>query len=211
MPQKEVDYSKTVIYKLVCNDLNITDCYVGHTTDFIKRKYSHKYYSLNENKKDSNIAIYKVIRSHGGWSNWSMIEIEKYACTDGNEARKRERFWFEELNAKLNTQTPSRTREQYVTDNKPKIQEYKRLHHQVNKDKIIARVKKYNEDNHEHRQEYLKSYSEDNKERIKQYQKAYREKHKEQTNQYREVNKEKLKLQRREKAAAKKLQQQSVQ
>jgi hypothetical protein len=32
-----------------------------------------------------------------------MIEIEKYNCNDGNEARARERYWFEELQAKLNT------------------------------------------------------------------------------------------------------------
>ena len=34
MPRKEIDYSKTVIYKIVCNDLNVKDVYVGHTTDF---------------------------------------------------------------------------------------------------------------------------------------------------------------------------------
>jgi len=211
MPQKEVDYSKTIIYKIVCNDLTITDCYVGHTTDFTKRKYSHKYYALNEDKKDSNIVIYKTIRSNGGWSNWSMIEIEKYACTDGNEARKRERYWFEELNAKLNTNIPSRTQEQYIHDNKPKVVEWKRLYHINNKDKIIAKVKKYNDENKEHRQEYLKIYSEDNKEKIKQYQKEYREKHKEQTNQYRQINKEKVKDQRQAKRAAKKLEPQSTQ
>ena len=38
MPRKETDYSKTVIYKIVCNDLTITDIYVGHTTDFVVRK-----------------------------------------------------------------------------------------------------------------------------------------------------------------------------
>ena len=34
MPKSNCDYSRTVLYKTVCNDLNITDCYVGHTTDF---------------------------------------------------------------------------------------------------------------------------------------------------------------------------------
>ena len=42
MPRKEIDYSKTVIYKIVCNDLNVKDVYVGHTTDFTKRKATHK-------------------------------------------------------------------------------------------------------------------------------------------------------------------------
>ncbi len=42
MPRNEIDYSKTIIYKIVCNDLTITDCYVGSTTDFKTRKAAHK-------------------------------------------------------------------------------------------------------------------------------------------------------------------------
>ncbi len=38
MPKKIIDFSKTIIYKIVCNDLNITDVYVGRTTNFINRK-----------------------------------------------------------------------------------------------------------------------------------------------------------------------------
>ena len=42
MPRKPIDYRHTHFYKIVCKDLNIKDCYVGHTTDFTKRKYQHK-------------------------------------------------------------------------------------------------------------------------------------------------------------------------
>ena len=42
MPRKEINYSKTIFYRLVCNDVNISECYVGHTTNFIKRKQLHK-------------------------------------------------------------------------------------------------------------------------------------------------------------------------
>jgi hypothetical protein len=41
MPKKNINFSKTIIYKIVCNDLTITDVYVGHTTNFIKRKAKH--------------------------------------------------------------------------------------------------------------------------------------------------------------------------
>jgi hypothetical protein len=51
MPKKPIDYSKTIIYKLVCNDLSITDVYVGSTTSFVKRKYLHKSLCNNENSK----------------------------------------------------------------------------------------------------------------------------------------------------------------
>jgi len=42
MPRKIINYTNTIIYKIVCNDLNITDLYVGSTTDFTNRKYNHK-------------------------------------------------------------------------------------------------------------------------------------------------------------------------
>ena len=32
MPRKEIDYTKTNFYKIVCKDLSVKDCYVGHTT-----------------------------------------------------------------------------------------------------------------------------------------------------------------------------------
>ena len=47
MPKNEIDYSNTVIYKITCRDLNIKDLYVGHTTNFVQRKYSHKQSCIN--------------------------------------------------------------------------------------------------------------------------------------------------------------------
>ena len=38
MPKLPFDFSKTIIYKIVCSDPSVTDCYVGHTTDFIRQK-----------------------------------------------------------------------------------------------------------------------------------------------------------------------------
>ena len=79
MPRTSIDYSKTVIYKIVNNDLNITDCYIGHTTNFINRKNHHKNDCYNENSKKYNRKIYKIIRnSINGWDDWIMLEIEKY-------------------------------------------------------------------------------------------------------------------------------------
>jgi len=101
MPRIPTDYSKTLIYKIVCKDLTITDLYVGNTTSFKDRKNRHK-----SDCKKKELLIYKTINNNGGWDNWEMIEIEKYPCKDGNEARTRERFWYEELNAKLNIRKP---------------------------------------------------------------------------------------------------------
>ena len=103
MPRKEIDYSKTVIYKIVCNDLNVKDVYVGHTTDFTKRKAQHKINCNNPDTKIYNLKVYQIIRDNEGWYNWSMIEIEKYPCLVNNEARARERYWYELLNGYQNT------------------------------------------------------------------------------------------------------------
>ena len=109
MPKNVVDYSKTIIYKIVCKDLLVTDCYVGHTTDFRKRKWNHKSNSNNGNFS-FNFKIYQCIRDNGGWNNWDMIEIENYPCKDGNKARARERFWYEELKANLNSDIPNHSK-----------------------------------------------------------------------------------------------------
>ena len=59
-----------------------------------------------------------------------MIEIEKYPCKDANEARAKEREWFERLNSNLNTKIPNRMMDfdentlyasQYHKDNRDKI------------------------------------------------------------------------------------------
>ena len=55
MPKTNCDYSKTVIYKIVCNDLSITDCYLGHITNFTKRKGQHKSICNLNSNKDYNI------------------------------------------------------------------------------------------------------------------------------------------------------------
>ena len=72
MPKTPIDYTKTIIYKIICLDLEIKDNYVGSTTSFLKRKQQHK---ANCNKK-KNVKIYNIINTNVGWDNWTMIEIE---------------------------------------------------------------------------------------------------------------------------------------
>ena len=109
MPRTAVDYLKTIIYKIVCKDLSVKDLYVGHTTDFIRRKYKHMSICRNPEHKNHSSKLYECIGKNGRWDNWEMVEIEKYPCTDSNEARSRERFWYENLIATLNTVCPCRS------------------------------------------------------------------------------------------------------
>lgn len=100
---KVIDYSNTIMYKLVPNDTNLDLIYIGSTTNFRQRKNLHKNCCNNVNSRAYNFKVYKMIRDNGGWSEWSMIEIEKYCCADSNEARRRERQLMEEYNCNLNT------------------------------------------------------------------------------------------------------------
>ena len=53
MPLTPIKYENGLIYKIVCNDPNITDCYIGSTTNIVKRRQSHK--SACNNKKQNTI------------------------------------------------------------------------------------------------------------------------------------------------------------
>jgi hypothetical protein len=35
MPKTNIDYSLGLVYKIVCNDLSINECYVGSTCNFV--------------------------------------------------------------------------------------------------------------------------------------------------------------------------------
>ena len=106
------DYSKMVMYKIVCKDLTVKSGYVGSTRDLVKRKYCHKSRCNNPNDEHHNFLIYKTIRDNGGWDNWSLIKIEDFPdCKDGTHARMRERELYEELfEEKLNMIRP------FITD-----------------------------------------------------------------------------------------------
>ena len=126
MTRFKTDYSKTIIYKLVKNDdLENENIYVGSTTDFTSRKYAHKNCCNNENSKQHHLKVYKIIRSNGGWSEWSMIEIEKYPCNDKREAETRERYWYEFYNAKLNSNTMIITPEEKKEKDKQHYKQYR--------------------------------------------------------------------------------------
>ena len=118
MTLKKIDYSKLVVYKIVCKDLRVTDIYVGSTTNFDQRKKQHKSSCCRITSERYHHQLYKCIRNFGGWQNWSMIIVEKYPCEDSYNARKIERFYYEELNANLNMVRPLCTEEESKQDAK---------------------------------------------------------------------------------------------
>ncbi len=114
MPKIDVDYSNTIIYKIVCKDETIKDLYVGHTTNFVQRKYAHK---TSSNNLNNTLKIYNAIRCNGGWGNWNMIEIAKYCCKDSTEARIKEQEHYELLKASLNSCPPYVDKKMFFCEN----------------------------------------------------------------------------------------------
>lgn len=161
---KNIDYSKSVIYKLCCKDTTIEDIYVGSTTNFIKRKAQHKTTCNNENIDHHNCYKYQFIRDNGGFNNWDMILIKDYPTDSKRNLEMEERRIIEELKPTLNKQLPTRDKKEYIEINKEYFNEINKIYYQNNKEKVV---------------EYLKEYRKINKEKLTEKNKIYREKNKE--------------------------------
>lgn len=106
MPKTVIDYSNTIIYKIICKDPAVTDVYVGHTTNFVQRKHSHKQSCISAKSANHNCKLYQVMRNNGGWDNWQMEIINFFKCHDHYEARQKEQEYFISLHATLNSIEP---------------------------------------------------------------------------------------------------------
>ena len=180
MPKTPTDFSRCVIYKIVCFDTNITDCYVGHTTDFIRRKSQHKYRCNNPNDKEYNKKVYQFIRSHGDWGNFQMLQIEEHPCSNKRDAELREEHWRKELTATLNGNKA------FITEDE--LCQYKKLYYEQNKDQICEYKKLYYEQN----KDQIKMKYQQNKDQISQSQKLYYEQNKIKKQLYYQKNKERI-------------------
>ena len=185
MPKKEItDY---VIYKIICNDENIKDCYVGSTSNFKVRKWQHKICCDKDNYK-----IYKIINENGGWTNWSMIPIAEYKELTLTQSR------IKEEEHRLNLKANMNSIKAHINDEETK--EYKHQFYEKNKQNRLEIEKKYRQENKELIKERNKKWRQENIDIIKEKSKKWREQNKQQKAQvdksYYEKNKEKIIAQR---------------
>ena len=194
MPKLPMDYSKTIIYKI--EHIEKEDLvYVGHTTNFTKRKNCHKSNCKNELSSKHNYKLYQMIRDNEGWDSFRMVEVEKFPCNDKREAEKRETEIMKELKANLNTYKSYITNEEkkeqdkkYREENKDKMNEYyeinrhifkerNKLRYETNKEMIKEKCKDYRIKNESSikikRKEYDRKYREKNEDKIKDSMKKY--------------------------------------
>jgi hypothetical protein len=194
MPRIPTDYSKALIYKIVCNDIKIKECYYGSTTNFKARKCHHKSSCNNINSINYNEPKYQFIRENGGWNNWKIVLIKYYPCNTKLELEREERLCMEQDENRLNTQLPAKTddeKKQYGKEWREENKEYIKKYRIENAEKIKERQKQYRIENAETKKEYQKQYKIDNAETTKEYQKEYQK-------QYRIENAEKRKEYRKQ-------------
>jgi hypothetical protein len=131
-------YENAVVYKLCCDDPEITDIYVGSTCNFKVRKHKHKSDCTSENSKGYNSYVYRFIREHGGWDAWSMILVKKYPHVVYNqELLKKERKWITRLKATLNKQIPGALLELGRTEYEKQYgKKYYKQYYKLNTEKI---------------------------------------------------------------------------
>lgn len=166
---------QSTIYKIVCRDPAVTDCYVGRTSCFATRVQQHCTCCNNLHSNSYDYKVYKFMRENGGWTNWEIIPVETvdHDYFDTSLAREREAFWFHELNATLNKNTPNQDHKEsckmwykknpeyfhdygveYYAKNKETIQEKRKIYYSENKDKMAATCKAWVEKNRERNRKY---------------------------------------------------------
>jgi hypothetical protein len=172
MPKLPINYENACIYEIVCKDVNITERYIGSTTNLIQRRKEHKSRCNNANCKHYNTFVYQFIRANGYFENWDVVLIERVIdCKDKENLHKRERYYIEEKKAELNKQKPLRTDKEYYEENKEALMEQRKKYSENNKDKIAEQNKKYSDNNKDKK----KAYYEKNKEKILEKSKEYYE------------------------------------
>ena len=215
-----VNYGNSMIYKLCCKNTDITDIYVGSTTNFDRRKAQHKSNCNNENREGYNIYLYQFIRANGGFQNWDMILIENVNVDNKRDLEKIERKFIDELKPSLNTTTPYRTKDErkeyekehskkYRKENKTKIKEKRKIYYEEHKTELLEQKKEYHKENKEKKDEkkeqrkgYNKKTYEKNKTQILEQKKEYYENNKtelkEKNKKYHEKNKTELNEKKKE-------------
>jgi group I intron endonuclease len=128
------DYSKALIYKIICKNPEIKEVYVGSTCNFKRRIIDHKRHS-----KIKNLKVYTFINENGGWNNWTFEIIQDYSCSGLEELNILEDHYIKEmgtLNDRRAIYDDKEYHKKYYELNKNKISEQKKTYDKLNRNKI---------------------------------------------------------------------------
>ena len=145
--------------------------YVGSTTNFDKRKGSHKSNIYNETGKEYHRKLYTKIRSNSG--DWNMDVYKHFRCENKKELEMEEERIRVDLDADLNTKVCSTG-----LNTKEKVVEYQRIYKTNNKEKILEYQRIYSTNNKEKLSENKKVHYANNREKVAEQKKIYYAKNK---------------------------------
>ena len=138
MPKINIDYSKSLIYKIEHND-NPNLLYVGSTTDFTRRKSHHRSDCNNSNSSCYNYKLYVMIRENGGWESFKCMVIKEFPCNSKIELLIEEDKQIKLLKSYMNTRGAFLNicdyRKEYNETHKNEIKQYYKLYNEKNKNK----------------------------------------------------------------------------
>jgi hypothetical protein len=159
LEKKKIDYSKSIIYKIVSKDLEVPYTYIGSTTNWYNRRALHKSDFFNTSSPRYHLEIYQFIRNHGDWSNFIMVMVEEFCCENKRQLEQREQYWKEQYNDNIGG------KKAYITPEQ--LKEQKLQYYQDNKEHILTNLRtKYAND-----KSVKQKYYQDNKEKLLKYQK----------------------------------------
>lgn len=152
--EKKKDYSRAVVYKIVCKDTNISFVYVGSTCNYRDRLSHHKSDYFNVASPRYKLPLYEFMRANGDWINFEVVIVEEYPCECKRDLEVREQHW------KIVCGDNIGVKKAHVT--KEEIKEEARKNYIQNRENRLQRAKDYYEQNKEKKRKYY----EENKERI---------------------------------------------
>mmetsp|Transcript_2343 Transcript_2343/g.2444 ORF Transcript_2343/g.2444 Transcript_2343/m.2444 type:complete len:251 (+) Transcript_2343:197-949(+) len=172
------DKQKWIFYKIVCNDENIKETFVGYTTQPLESMWkSHENKCNNIERKEYHRKLYEVVRANGGLTNWSIVVLEECHFSVETEARRKKREWTEKTPNNVNMRRPitfdeerkeeiRKAHREYYIGNKVAFLEYNKKYHIDNRETILEKQKKYDNDHKYEKREYDKKRYEANKDEM---------------------------------------------
>lgn len=133
------DYSKGLIYRIVCNETG--EQYIGSTTQTLTKRLSQHKKDISRNPCSSTQIINR--------GNYAIVLIEECPCENKNQLERRERYFIETIEC-VNMKKPAQTKEE--------LREHKREYREINNEQILENKKIYRENNKEQIRDYRREY-----------------------------------------------------
>lgn len=152
-------------YRIVPKDTTQTDCYIGHTVQPLRKRFT-------EHGRPSNSTSSKALFERYGKKGLQIVLIHELELPDKEYARREERRLLEEVREQAVNKLRPWTSEE---ETKELMATTAKQWREANKEYVATHRKRYIEAHQEQRRQYSKQYHEAHREIILARQKQYRE------------------------------------